>query len=300
MSSRWQRAVRIAFPVCLAAFLVSGTHPPSSAAEDKEDKIDKQEKCKDRSDDPAGCQPSTLDTPIGQMPGGRVNRHGDLDPFASEKAARDGAFHVEKKLRLFRNFEHLHWVITVPSVRDPETGAWRGGDLEADGDARGLGIAGNCLYVGHSNGVGVFHAINIFKIQPDPERHPPVQVGEIPAFVEGNRGFDDRELRALLYTSSSGVDRMLLVRDATAGQVGKLETFVIDPATCQPVVKSNTYNFGGQSHSSSSGTTRGTRTGCSSSSRCSAERDARTPTTLVDGSPTSSSSPSRTRTPERS
>ena len=41
----------------------------------------------DHSDDPAGCQPSTFDTPIGQMPSERVNRHGDLDPFASEEDA---------------------------------------------------------------------------------------------------------------------------------------------------------------------------------------------------------------------
>ena len=75
---------------------------------------------------------------------------------------------LEKDLHLFRNFEHLHWVLTVPSVKDPATGAWKGGDLDGAGDARGLGIGGNCIFVGHGNGAGVRHAINIFKIQPNP------------------------------------------------------------------------------------------------------------------------------------
>jgi hypothetical protein len=30
-----------------------------------------------------------------------------------------------------------------------------------------------------------------------------VQVGEIPAMFEGNQGFDDRELRSLLYKTSN-------------------------------------------------------------------------------------------------
>jgi len=40
--------------------------------------------CVDYSKDPAGCQPSTFDTPIGQMPSVRVNRDGKLDPASSE------------------------------------------------------------------------------------------------------------------------------------------------------------------------------------------------------------------------
>ena len=104
--------------------------------------------CVDYSKDPAGCQPSTFDTPIGQM-------------------------------------------LTVPSVKDAATGKWKGGDLDGEGDGRGLGVAGNCIFTGHGNGPGVRHAINIFKLQPNPEKQPPVQVGEIPAMVEGNQGFDD-------------------------------------------------------------------------------------------------------------
>src|SRR5712691_13350670 len=111
--------------------------------------------CVDYSKDPAGCQPSTFDTPIGQMPSVRVNRQGHTDATSSEADARAGAAAVEERLHLFRNFDHLHWVITVPSIKDPETGAWKGGDLDGAGDGRGLGIAGNCLFVGHGNGAGV-------------------------------------------------------------------------------------------------------------------------------------------------
>src|SRR2546427_6081505 len=80
--------------------------------------------CIDYSKDPAGCQPSTFDTPIGQMPSVRVGRDGKIDKMSSEADARAGAAKLEKDLHLFRNFEHLHWVITVPSVKDDATGAW--------------------------------------------------------------------------------------------------------------------------------------------------------------------------------
>src|SRR5215470_13487426 len=204
--------------------------------------------CVDYSKDPAGCQPSTFDTPIGQMPSVRVNRQGNLDPFSSEEEARAGAAALEKELHLFRNFEHLHWVITVPSVKDAATGKWKGGDLDGEGDARGLGIAGNCIFVGHQNGAGVRHAINIFKLQPNPEKQPPGQVGEIPAMVEGNQGFDDRELRSLVYTTSKGEDRYILVRNAGTNTIGRMETYRIDMNTCQPVGKSDVYDFHAQSH----------------------------------------------------
>ena len=44
-------------------------------------------------------------------------------------------------------------------------------------------------------------------------KQPPVQVGEIPANVVGNAGNDDRELRSLVYKTSSGQDRYILVRN---------------------------------------------------------------------------------------
>ena len=171
------------------------------------------------------------------MPSVRVNRQGNVDPTSSEEDARAGAAKVEQDLHLFRNFEHLHWVLTVPSVRDPGTGAWRGGDLDGAGDGRGLGVAGNCIYVGHANGAGVTHPITIFKIQPNPEKQPPVKVGEIPAMVQGNQGFDDRELRALVFKTSRGEDRLILVRNGGTNTIGRMETYVADLNTCLPTSK---------------------------------------------------------------
>ena len=204
--------------------------------------------CVDYSDDPAGCQPSTFDTPIGQMPSVRVNAEGELDAFSSEEGARLGFATLEERLHLFRNFERIHWVLTIPSEKDPGTGAWRGGDLDGAGDARGLGIAGQCLYVGHRNGPGATHAVNIFRLQPDPEASPPVQVGEIPAKVIGNEGFDDRELRSVLYTTSGGQARQILVRNAGTGTEGLLESYEIDGDTCLPTNQGEAYDFGGPTH----------------------------------------------------
>ena len=225
-------------PIAIALFFVAAAASSIAAPQ----------QCVDHSKDPAGCQPSTFDTPFAQMPTVRVNRQGTIDPLASDADAKAGAFELEKRLHLFRNFEHLHWVVTVPSVKDPATGAWRGGDLDGSGDGRGLGIAGNCLYVGHANGAGVRRAINIFRIQPDPEKQPPVQVGEIPAMFEGNQGFDDRELRAIVYRTSGGDDRYLLVRNAGTNTLGRMETYRIDPNSCLPMAKSEVTDFHSQSH----------------------------------------------------
>jgi hypothetical protein len=204
--------------------------------------------CVDYSKNPAGCQPSTFDTPFGQMPSVRINRQGNLDAFASEEDVRAGVKALEKELNLFRNFEHLHWVLTVPSEKDPATGRWRGGDLDGAGDARGLGIAGNCIFVGHANGAGIRRAINIFRIQPNPEKQPPLQVGEIPALVDGNQGFDDREVRAILYKTSRGEERLIMVRNGGTNTQGRMETYRIDLNTCLPISKSEVYNFHSQSH----------------------------------------------------
>src|SRR5688500_10853109 len=100
--------------------------------------------CVDLSKDPAGCQPSTFVTPLEQMPTVRLNRDGKPDPFSSEADARAGAALLEKQLHLFRNFQHLHWVLLVPSVKDPATGAWRGGDLDGAGSGRSFAIGGDC------------------------------------------------------------------------------------------------------------------------------------------------------------
>ena len=67
----------------------------------------------------------------------------------------------------------------------PTTGKWSGGDLDGfptGWGSTGLGIAGDCLYWGRSNstnttGPGVTHEVKIFRIQPNPEKNPPVEVG---------------------------------------------------------------------------------------------------------------------------
>ncbi|MFM2126182.1 MAG: hypothetical protein RL328_2633 [Acidobacteriota bacterium] len=182
-----------------------------------------------------------------KLPTVRVNAKGEVDPTASEADVRKGTALLEETLHLFRNMRHIHWVLTVPSVRDV-SGKWSGGDLDGGGDGRGLGIAGNCIFVGHQNGAGFKHAINIFKIQPDPEHDAPVQVGEIPAMFLGNEGFDDRELRSLVYKNAAGEDRYILVRNAGTNTIGRMETYTIDPQTCLPTHKSDEIDFGGQSH----------------------------------------------------
>lgn len=221
----------------LAAFALAKTAPSLSAGQ-----------CVDFSKDPAGCQPSTFDTPIGDMPSVRVGRSGNIDPKLSEEDARAGVALLEKNLHLFRNMEQLHWVITVPSVRDEATGNWKDGDLDAAGDGRGLGVAGNCIFVGHQNGAGKRHPINIFKIQADAVKQPPVQVGEIPANVVGNEGNDDRELRSLVYKTSGGQDRYILVRNGGGNSTGRLEAYRIDMNTCLPMAHSDPTDFAIQTH----------------------------------------------------
>jgi hypothetical protein len=237
-NTRMRSSYFLAFAAAFAAAFVAGlADRPISAGQ-----------CVDFSKDPAGCQPSTFDTPIGDMPSVRVGRTGAIDPKSSEEDARAGVALLEKKLHLFRNMEEVHWVITVPSVKDEATGNWKDGDLDAAGDGRGLGVAGNCIFVGHENGAGKRHAINIFKIAADPVKQPPVQVGEIPANVVGNQGNDDRELRSLVYKTSTGQDRYILVRNGGGNNSGRLEAYRIDMNTCLPTAHSEPTDFSIQTH----------------------------------------------------
>jgi len=195
-----------------------------------------------------GCVPATyttFDIPFDKLPGGRMNAKGELDPTSSPKDAHDGAFVAAKKLGLFRNFEWIHWVPTAPSTKDPATGKWKGGDLDGfptGWGSTGLGIAGDCLYWGRSNstnttGPRVTRDIKIFRIQPNPEKDPPVEVGSMPQLTtdNGETAVRDRELRPYNYTSTDGVDRMLMVRSAATGTGGDVITYTVDPKTCLPV-----------------------------------------------------------------
>ena len=201
--------------------------------------------CVDYSNDPSGCQPSTFPTPTGRMPSRSVGKDGKLNAKSSEADARAGAALLEKKLHLFRNIDADALGLTAPSVKDPATDGWTGGDLDAMGDARGMGIAGQCVFVGHENGLGQKHAINIFKLRADPVKDPPVQVGEIPAMAQGDQGFDDRELRSLVYTTSSGQDRQILVRNGGTQSIGRQMVYDIDLDTCLVKSVSGVYDFGG-------------------------------------------------------
>ncbi|HEX6999590.1 MAG TPA: hypothetical protein VF322_15730 [Gammaproteobacteria bacterium] len=186
-----------------------------------------------------------FDIPFDRLPAARMDASGNLDPTSSPEDAHAGAFVAAERLGLFRNFEWLHWIPTAPSTLDPETGRWSGGDLDGfptGWGSTGLGIAGDCLYWGRSNstnttGPGVTRDVKIFRIQPDPEKNPPVEVGTMPQLtVDGGRtAVRDRELRAYNYTSTDGVERMLLVRSAATGTGGDVIVYTIDPRTCLPV-----------------------------------------------------------------
>ena len=194
------------------------------------------------------CGPITFDTfdiPFAELPGGRVDASGNLDKTSSPEDAHAGAFVAAKKLGLLFNFEWLHWLPTAPSKKDPKTGEWSGGDLDGFPTGWGstaLGIAGDCLYWGRSNssnttGRGVTRDVKIFKIQPDPENDPPVEVGTMPQLtIEfGQIAIRDRELRVYNYTGTDGVERMLMVRSAARGAEGDLIVYKVDPKSCLPL-----------------------------------------------------------------
>jgi hypothetical protein len=191
-----------------------------------------------------------FEIPFDKLPGGRMDAAGNLDPTSSAKDAHAGAFVAAKKLGLFRNFEWLHWIPTVPSKKDPATGKWSGGDLDGfptGWGSTGLGIAGDCLYWGRSNSTNTTgprqtRDVKIFRIQPDPEKNPPVEVGTMPQLTvdKGETAVRDRELRPYNYRSTDGAERMLMVRSAATGTGGDVITYTVNPKTCLPVDKGAT------------------------------------------------------------
>src|SRR5437763_8168039 len=66
--------------------------------------------------------------------------------------------------------------------------------------------------------------------------------------VEGNQGFDDRELRALVYTTSKAEERYILVRNGGTNTGGQMETYRIDMNTCLRITQTEIHDFHSQSH----------------------------------------------------
>lgn len=243
------RSTLVAWVALLAGGVLFAAGALGQPARQPEDSDTQAQGCSDPAlENPMTCVPITYDTfdiPFGLLPGGRVDAAGNLDPSSSPEDAHAGAFVAARELGLFGNFEWLHWLPTVPSERDPETGNWFGGDLDGfptGWGSTGLGIAGDCLYWGRSNstnttGPGVTRDVRIFKIQPDPENDPPVEVGTMPQLMadDGETAIRDRELRAYNYTSTDGADRMLMVRAAATGTGGDVITYTMDPVTCLPI-----------------------------------------------------------------
>ncbi len=240
-SKTMPRVVSFVVLAALAALALAGS--ASQEAQCKDPKLGKSTDC-------VPTTFTTFDIPFDKLPGGRMNAQGNLDPASSPRDAHAGAFVAAKKLGLFRNFEWVHWVPTAPSRKDPATGKWSGGDLDGfptGWGSTGLGIAGDCLYWGRSNstnttGPRVTHDVRIFRIQPNPLKDAPVEVGTMPQLTvdDGQTAVRDRELRPYNYTSTDGVARMLLVRSAATGTGGDVITYTLDPKTCLPVAEGAT------------------------------------------------------------
>lgn len=235
--------------VPLGASLFAAAALAQPTADGGEGAAEREEACTDPAlGETVDCVPVTFDTfdlPFAELPGGRLDASGNLDPTSSPEDAHAGAFVAAERLGLFANFDWLHWLPTAPSERDPETGEWSGGDLDGfptGWGSTGLGIAGDCLYWGRSNstnttGPGVTHDVRIYRIQPDPENNAPVQVGTMEQLTvdDGETAVRDRELRPYTYTSTDGTERMLMVRAAATGTGGDVITYTMDPETCLPL-----------------------------------------------------------------
>ena len=76
-------AVAVSLTLALAA---SVTFPAGAPAAENKSKFpgSQEARCIDVTDDPAGCQPSTFEVPIAQMPSTRLGRNGQADSFSAE------------------------------------------------------------------------------------------------------------------------------------------------------------------------------------------------------------------------
>ena len=170
--------------------------------------------CVDYSKDPAGCQPALS-----------IRRSARCRRCASIAKARwihslpkrtpaRASPSVEKELHLFRNIEHLHWVLTVPSVKDSATGEWKGGDL--DGGATGAARHRRQLHLHRSPERRGQQACDQHFQNPARSREAAAGAGgRDPRHVRRQPGF--RRPRTCVRWSTrrhSGEDRYILVRNA--------------------------------------------------------------------------------------
>ena len=133
-----------------------------------------------------------------------------------------------KNLHLFRNFEHLHWVITVPVGEGSGNGRLAWGDLDGAGDGRGSASPAIVC----SSATPTAPRASRDQYLPNPVRSGETAAGagrRDPCAVPGQSGFDERELRAILPENAAGEDRYLLIRNAGTNTIGQMETYRIDP-----------------------------------------------------------------------
>lgn len=235
MSRKWKWAAAIV-PLALSGGIGSGVAQESAARGPTD--------CVVQPGDVVGCQPSAFDPPHQQIPTRRINDKGDLDPSATAEQVMAGARLVEEQLGLFRNVEHLHWVPLVPSILDPATGQYAGGDMDGEGSGRALTIIGQCLFAGHSVPSDVSRDIQIFRLSEDPIANAPVQVSSLPM---PRPGMDDTLMSGSLYTRADGTQTITLIRD-NSNDDGALWAYEVDPETCLVTNESEEYDFGGDFH----------------------------------------------------
>lgn len=77
---------------------------------------------------------------------------------------------------------------------------------------------------------------------------PTVRVNRQGAVDPTSSEEDDRELRSLVYKTSGGDDRYILVRNGGTNTIGRMETYRIDMNTCLPTSNSEITDFHSQSH----------------------------------------------------
>ena len=115
------------------------------------------------------------------------------------------------------------------------------------GDGRGLGIGGNCIFVGHGNCPG----FNMLSTSSSSTRSREAAAGasgaRSPPCLKAIRASTIANC-ARGHKTSRGEDRYILVRNAGPTPFGRMETYRIDMNTCLPTSKSEITDFGGQSH----------------------------------------------------